>query len=147
MGSIFSSPKSTIEDIFDETRPLPPISTVPSSPPDQPLHIEGRYYINVCCFNFIIFYKEECVPRFEANDPQLVSYLQENGYVVIKNAASEDDVANAKCLLWKFLEEKCAMMEHDPMTWTDENFCKIGSTQNGILAYGGINQSQFVSRM
>ncbi len=83
-------------------------------------------------------------PRFDASDPQLAEYLKEHGYAVIKNVATPEEVDIAKSLLWQFLEKKAFMKRDDPSTWTDANFCKLGSTRNGILAFNGINHSEFL---
>ena len=83
-------------------------------------------------------------PKFSVGDPRLVEYLTENGYVVVASVATPDEVTAAKALLWEFLEPACRMKQFDSSTWTDENFCKIGSTRNGILAFSGINHSEFL---
>lgn len=83
-------------------------------------------------------------PKFSVGDPRLVEYLNENGYVVVASVATPDEVTAANALLWEFLEPACRMKQFDSSTWTDENFCKIGSTRNGILAYSGINHSKFL---
>ncbi len=83
-------------------------------------------------------------PKFSVGDPRLVEYLNENGYAVVASVATAEEVAVAQTLLWKFLEPTSHMKQFDSSTWTDENFCKIGSTRNGILAYSGINHSDFL---
>ena len=83
-------------------------------------------------------------PRFDADDPAMVEYLRNNGYAVVKNVCSADEIIHAKELLWQFLSDKSGMLEQDPSTWTDENFSKIGFVENGILCYEGIGQSEFL---
>lgn len=83
--------------------------------------------------------------RFEPDDPELVNFLDTNGYVVIKGVASSEQVANATDLLWKFLEsDGIGMLRSDPRTWTQQRFQKVGSRSNGILAFKGIQQSDFL---
>jgi hypothetical protein len=87
---------------------------------------------------------EENSPKFEIDDPQMVEYLNNHGYVVIKSVASREEITTALHLLWEFLEEKCNMKENDPKTWTDENFAKIGDARTGILSFSGIQHSKFL---
>jgi hypothetical protein len=87
---------------------------------------------------------EEHSPRFDVDDPQMVEYLREHGYVVVKAVASTEETSQAMKLLWEFLEDKCSMKENDPTTWTDENFAKIGDSRTGILSFSGIQHSEFL---
>ena len=84
-------------------------------------------------------------PRFDSNDPDLVRYLDEHGYVVIKAVASLEEVSRATDLLWKFLErDNIGMKRYDPHTWTGKQFQNVGSKSNGILMYNGIQQSDML---
>lgn len=83
-------------------------------------------------------------PRFEANDPLLLAYLQENGYAVVKQVASAEQVNAALDLIWQFLDENTSMKRDDQNTWTDTEFCKIGSCGTGIVNSKGIGQSDFL---
>lgn len=83
-------------------------------------------------------------PRFEADDKELLSYLEEYGYVIVKNILSKEEVHNSKHLLWNFLEKHFDMDRNDPKTWTDTNFAKFGRCEKGIMHSQGINQSEYM---
>lgn len=87
---------------------------------------------------------EEYSPRFDLEDPLWLEYLQDNGYVIIKDIAMRNEIVEALKLLWEFLEEKCQMYEGNPETWTDENFAKLGDSRTGILSFSGIQHSKFL---
>lgn len=83
------------------------------------------------------------VPRFPPDDAVAFgAFLEENGFAVIRGALEEDEVTTAIGLFWDFLEEN-GMKRNDPTTWTNENFRKVGSLESGIVARGGIGQSEF----
>ena len=85
------------------------------------------------------------VPRFDASDCLFLDYLDKNGYVVIKEVASKNEVKMATDLLWQFLgSDGIGMRREQPSTWTDKRFQKIGSRNNGILSFQGIQQSDFL---
>ena len=108
-------------DISVEVAALPP----PMSYAPQPEHLHS-----------------EAVPRFSVDDTKSYEkYLNDNGYVVIGGVFSEEEVSEAKELFWQFLE-KFGMVRDHPSTWGDENFGKIASTGSGIIARGGIGQSE-----
>lgn len=86
-------------------------------------------------------------PRFDADDPGLVKHFEENGYVIVKQVACSQTIAECESLLWEFLSSECGMIRDDPSTWGDENFCKIGGILNGIISGKGIGQSQFLWRL
>jgi hypothetical protein len=77
-------------------------------------------------------------PRFQPDDPNLSSYLAENGYAVVIGVASGDETAEIAGLFWNFLEKETLMRRDNPSSWTDENFTKIGSSRSGIIFYRGI---------
>ncbi|CAM9360576.1 unnamed protein product, partial [Ectocarpus fasciculatus] len=84
-------------------------------------------------------------PRFDSDDPDLVRYLDEHGYVVIKAVATPEEVSQATDLLWRFLEsDKIGMKRGKPQTWTGKLFQNVGSRSNGILMYNGIQQSDML---
>merc|ERR1711870_69335 len=83
-------------------------------------------------------------PRFEAADSTWMTHLEREGYVVIAGLADEAELCKAKCLLWEFLEAQTGWRRADPSTWSDEEFERIGSVQNGLCNGGGIGQSDFV---
>lgn len=125
MGNLFSSPRSTLSNLGLTSGSVP--HTLPESPKEQP--------VNIVPFES---------PRFEVDDPELLLYLREQGYAIVKSVASDEQLREAEEHLWSFLSEKCGMQKNDPGTWTDENFVKIGCTRNGILCFRGINQSKFL---
>jgi hypothetical protein len=90
---------------------------------------------------------EEVVPKFESDDPKLVTYLKENGYAVIKNVANQQEINDSIDLLWKFLESNTLLRRHDPSTWTDLNFNKIGTSSSGTIGGEGIQQSEFLWKL
>lgn len=45
--------------------------------------------------------------------PEELAFWEEQGYVVVKNAISEEDAAAGRQAIWEYLE----MDEHDPATW------------------------------
>lgn len=74
-------------------------------------------------------------PRFAADDPAMVAYLKEHGYVVVKQVLTSTEVSDARDLLWEFLEKSTiGMCRLDPSTWGNDTFCKIGSPSNGIVS-------------
>lgn len=82
--------------------------------------------------------------RFSVDDPQLLVHLEEHGYVVVREAASPADCAEAEQLLWQFLADNAGFAREDPKTWTDENFLKVGCIATGIVSKAGIGQSDFL---
>jgi hypothetical protein len=46
------------------------------------------------------------VPRFEGSDINMLRYLKEHGYVVVKSVLSSKDVEKAKDLFWEFLSDQ-----------------------------------------
>jgi hypothetical protein len=69
-------------------------------------------------------------------------YLEEHGYVIVRNVASPEEVNRAMDLLWELLG-KTGMQRNDPATWSDDRFCKVGSIPSGIL-FNGVGQSDFL---
>ena len=103
-----------------EVAALPP----PASRAPQPEHI-----------------RMEEVPRFSPQDAAgYKDFLEEHGFVVIRGVLEGAEVAAAADLFWQFIGEY-GMQRHDPSSWTDENFCKIGSIGSGIIARRGFGQS------
>ena len=54
---------------------------------------------------------------FDLNDPSWPTFLETEGYVVVKRVASEDVVATAKSLIWKDLEGAYGVDRDEPATW------------------------------
>ena len=80
--------------------------------------------------------------RFDVNDPTMVQYFREHGYVVVRGVANNDQVQVAKDLVWQFLESSSGWKPEDPSTWTTESFARIGMPNTGIINGAGIGQSQ-----
>jgi hypothetical protein len=127
MGSIFSKKESNAQETLKSLNQESGAYEYPESLTEQLHHV-----VELHC------------PRFDVNDPLMVGYLKEHGYVVVKEVASSEETLQALRFLWEFLEEKCAMREDDPATWTDENFAKIGDSRTGILSFSGIQHSEFL---
>ena len=90
-------------------------------------------------FNIEIEYKH--VPRLESGSDASIEYLEEQGYVVIKNALSESEAAKTLDLLWDYLEElNTGIDRYDPSTWEDDRWptCAHG----GIMPSYGIGHSE-----
>ena len=90
-------------------------------------------------FNIEIEYKH--VPRLESGSDASIEYLEEQGYVVIKNALSESEAAKTLDLLWDYLEElNTGIDRYDPSTWEDDRWptCAHG----GIIPSYGIGHSE-----
>jgi hypothetical protein len=77
-------------------------------------------------------------PRFEASDPGLADYFSENGYVVVKNVASPEEVEAATELLWEFLAT-VGVDKEDQSTWTFPD--SLGYADLGIMNSEGFNHS------
>jgi len=81
-------------------------------------------------------------PRFdiETESEDMIKYLQENGYAIVKNAANEREIYHAKELFWKWaltLSEN--LNRNDLSTWNNKNW--PGNEDNGICHF--INHSEF----
>jgi len=90
-------------------------------------------------FNIEIEYKH--VPRLESGSDASIKYLEEHGYVVIKNALSESEAAKTLDLLWDYLEDlNTGIDRNDPSTWEDDRWptCAHG----GIMPSYGIGHSE-----
>jgi hypothetical protein len=84
----------------------------------QPVHIEA-----------------ETVPRFRGDDPALIEYFYQYGYVVIEKVLDEQEIAASEDNLWEYLDSNAGMKRNDPATWTVDNLKKIGMPENGILRH------------
>ena len=72
-------------------------------------------------FNIEIEYKN--VPRFESGSDESIQYLEEQGYVVIKNALSTAEASKTLELLWDYLEGLGTGIDRkDVSTWGDDRF-------------------------
>jgi ectoine hydroxylase-related dioxygenase (phytanoyl-CoA dioxygenase family) len=91
--------------------------------------------------DFNLEIKYEHVPRLESGSDASIEYLDEYGYVVIKNALTESEAAKTLDLLWDYLEElNTGIDRNDPSTWEDDRWptCAHG----GILPSYGIGHSE-----
>ena len=90
-------------------------------------------------FNIEIEYKN--VPRFESGSDESIQYLEEQGYVVIKNALSTAEASKTLELLWDYLEGLGTGIDRrDVSTWGDDRWptCAHG----GIMPSYGIGHSE-----
>jgi len=87
-------------------------------------------------------------PKFEVGDPAALQYLDEFGYVVFKNVATEEEVIQARNLFWDFAEDvkgfegTQALSRNDPSTW--DSVFWMGDPYTGIVFRYGIGQSPFL---
>jgi ectoine hydroxylase-related dioxygenase (phytanoyl-CoA dioxygenase family) len=71
------------------------------------------------------------------------TYLDENGFVVIKQVADTNHIAKATDLMWQFLEAlETGIDRHNPNTWINNNWPMAFAT--GIISQHGIGQSDFM---
>tara|TARA_B100001113_G_scaffold351117_1_gene349541 strand:+ start:1553 stop:2548 length:996 start_codon:yes stop_codon:yes gene_type:complete len=90
-------------------------------------------------FNINIEYKS--VPRLESGSDESIQYLEEEGYVVIKNALSSEEAEKTLTLLWDYLEGLGTGIDRqDVLTWGDDRWptCAHG----GIMPSYGIGHSE-----
>jgi len=81
------------------------------------------------------------VPKFDANDPEMVKYLAEHGYVVVSQVLQPEETAIAVEMFWQFLSDCGGMLPNDPTSWTDDNFKRVGSKSSGIIGRAGFGNS------
>lgn len=68
--------------------------------------------------------------RFALEDPKWLEYLQANGYVVIKQTMSPEEVARARDLIWTDIEHTNAGVTRDDVgTWNS-----VAPAQTGLIA-------------
>lgn len=79
------------------------------------------------------------IPRFEPSSPELLVYLREHGYAVVKSVLSPVDVEKAKTLFSDFLRDQIHAERGKPETFT--NFSKIGDKFTGIISGGNAGHS------
>lgn len=94
-------------------------------------------------------------PRFdvEKEAKELVQYLNEHGYVVVKGVADAQQVSAAKDAFWEYMETCTASLQQkgkvatpvkrgDVRTWSGKQW--LPNAQNGILTQYGFNHSSFL---
>jgi len=87
----------------------------------------------------------ETSPRFPVTATEKwLSYLEENGYVVLAGVADPEAVSKAKSLMWDFLESvpETKVKRRDPSTWGKESGW-LPSQGNGLLGGQGYEHSAF----
>jgi len=81
-------------------------------------------------------------PKFAIDDPKAYQYLNENGYAVIANVATNEELEQGKQLYWKYMNEGFPNVKKDDInTWGNDNWPKWGAT--GIIQADGAGQSEF----
>jgi len=89
--------------------------------------------------NFLPQPVPERVQRFDHNDPLAYKYLDEQGYVVIKNAATAEEVQKGISLAWDYLEEivpgvnRKDLSTYNNPSWPNDDV--------GVFADKGVGQS------
>mmetsp|Transcript_12203 Transcript_12203/g.14740 ORF Transcript_12203/g.14740 Transcript_12203/m.14740 type:complete len:436 (+) Transcript_12203:103-1410(+) len=84
-------------------------------------------------------------PRFTANDPELLSFLDTNGYVVVNLETTPSTIKKLKNLLWNYLEENFVGWKQDsPETWINDKVPNIWAPDKGIIFGAGIGHSEFL---
>ena len=86
------------------------------------------------------------VPRFDINDKvkqkQMLEYLEEHGYAVVANVASEEDISSAKVQFWEyFCKTNGSIKPSNPSTWNTD---WPASSVDGICSAKGFNHSEFL---
>ncbi|CAK0843782.1 unnamed protein product, partial [Prorocentrum cordatum] len=85
------------------------------------------------------------LPRFKAaaEPDESRRFFHEHGFAVFR-AASAGDVSRAEGLFWDYVEGLGTGVDRSrPQTWTDERW-PTTRTHNGLLAFFGIGQSEFL---
>jgi hypothetical protein len=81
-------------------------------------------------------------PKFEATDPAAFKYLDDHGYVVFRNIATQEELQQGKELFWKFMGASFPAIKRDNIsTWGNDNWPKWADT--GIIDSNGIGNSEF----
>ncbi|CAF3201166.1 unnamed protein product [Rotaria sp. Silwood2] len=96
--------------------------------------------------NIDIDYTTPTVRYSVKNDETLkegLTYLNENGYVVISDVLNQEEIDENKKLLWKFLEDASngQMRRDQPETWSNP---WLDSCVYGVINGKGIGQSDFL---
>lgn len=82
--------------------------------------------------------------KFTSDDPKAAEFLEEHGYVVFKDVASKQEVAELMEMFWEHLtiESNGRMKRDDMSTW--QNYAWQGYTKAGINGDHGLPHSKFV---
>lgn len=88
--------------------------------------------------NLSVEYRE--VPRFDAGSQASIDFLDEQGYVIIRNALTEQEANQAVGMLWDYLENLGTGIDrNDIHTWDDDRWPT--AVHGGILPSYGIGHS------
>ena len=89
--------------------------------------------------NIKIEYKE--VPRWSPQDPEMLEYMDENGFAVVANVLSREETNTAIGLIWDYLEELGTGIDrNDVATWDNDRWPT--AVHGGILPSHGIGHSK-----
>jgi hypothetical protein len=70
-------------------------------------------------------------------------YLDDNGYVVIRGVASEEEISKGQDLAWRFIEKLCPDVKRGlPNSWNSSHW--PDPYGNGIIPSDGVGQSEFL---
>jgi hypothetical protein len=84
-------------------------------------------------------------PRFTYDDPEMVKYLDEYGYVVVNLQTSTSTLNELKNKLWNYLEKNFIGWKRNcPETWKNDTVPNIWSPDKGIIFGNGIGHSDFL---
>ncbi len=91
--------------------------------------------------NFKVEIEYKHVPRLQPGSSESKKYLEEEGYVVLKETLSKTEAQKTLDLLWDYLEDLDTGIErHNPSTWDDSRWPT--SAHGGILPSYGIGHSK-----
>jgi len=77
------------------------------------------------------------VPRFEPGSREASAYLEEHGYVVLKQCLAPEEAKHAVDLTWDYLTSLNTGVDRaDPKTWVDEKWPTV--VHGAILSFHGI---------
>jgi len=81
-------------------------------------------------------------PKFDVSDPLAYKYLEDNGYVVLHNVATPEEIQHGQELFWKYMNASFPAIQRDNIsTWGNNNWPKWSET--GIICGDGIGNSEF----
>eukprot|EP01090_Pellita_catalonica_P001962 TRINITY_DN11658_c0_g1_i1.p1 TRINITY_DN11658_c0_g1~~TRINITY_DN11658_c0_g1_i1.p1 ORF type:complete len:342 (+),score=40.34 TRINITY_DN11658_c0_g1_i1:31-1056(+) len=88
--------------------------------------------------------KPTIVPRFDVDDEAAYKYLDENGYVVIKDVCTEDEIKTARGKAWDYIEGlgEGLIKRDDVKSWGSSRW--PDPYGKGIVAGDGVGQSEFL---
>jgi len=82
-------------------------------------------------------------PRFDVNDEEGLNYLEQNGYVVFKDIANQEELEKGRGLAWDFIEATApGVKRDDKTTWNSPQW--PNPFGNGIVCGDGVGHSAFL---